>query len=140
MSASRHAQRNLPPMEVRKPEDGAPVFRKSEDDAAAFRKTEDDGYALASALFDAAMGDLERRDRGALTNKDVAFLCGVSESLVQKWRSPDQRACPSFAQLLVLPPAFHIALHRAMNQRFGFGRAALARLLDVACDLALVVD
>lgn len=108
----------------------------------AFRKSEDGGYVLASELFDAAMAVLEHPDRKGtrLNNKDVADLCGVSESLVHKWRSSDQRACPSFAQMLCLPPAFHLELHRAMNRRFGFGRAALAQLLEAAGALALFVE
>ena len=40
--------------------------------------------------------------------------------------------------MLLLPASFHIALHRVMNRRYGFGRAALKRLLDAAGDLAVV--
>jgi ribosome-binding protein aMBF1 (putative translation factor) len=129
-------QRNLPPMEVRKSEQGRAVFRKSEQERGAFRKAEQaaDTAVLAAELFDAAL------QRAGLNSKEVAHLLGISESLVQKMRSTEQRGCPSFAQLLRLPPRFHIALHREMNDQFGFGRAALGRLLEAAGDLALAVE
>jgi hypothetical protein len=91
-----------------------------------------------SEQFAAHLLDVAFRDAG-LENKDVAFFCGVSTSLVEKWRSTEQRGCPSFVQMLLLPPAFHIALHRRLNKRYGFGRSALKQLLDAAGDLAMVV-
>lgn len=121
----------------RKPEQSTAVdtaFRTSEQDAEPFRKPEDDGYGLASVLFDEALKG------SGLTNQEVAFLVTVSESLVQKWRSAESRACPSFAQLLRLPPSFHIALHRVMNKRYGFGRAALRDLLEAAGSIAALAE
>jgi len=153
MRSPSKSQRNLPPMELRDPEQPDLAFRKSEQDADAvgktqrespaagtFRNSEQDEMALresehcAARLLDAAF-----RDAG-LESKDVAFFCGVSTSLVEKWRSPEQRGCPSFVQMLLLPPTFHLALHRRLNKRYGFGRAALKLLLDAAGDLALVVN
>lgn len=127
-------QLNLPPLPLRSSESAEPGFRNLEEPEAAFRKSEDDGYRLAACLFDTALSEL----RCGLTNKEVAHLVGVSVSLVEKWRSPDARACPSFAQMLRLPLSFHLALHRAQNAHFGFGRAALMDLLESAGSLALL--
>lgn len=92
------------------------------------RKAERD----AAELFDAAL------TRAKLGNKEVAHLCGVSPSLVEKWRKADSPNRPSFVQMLLLPPSFQLELHRAMNARFGFGRAALVDLLDAVGRLAVV--
>jgi hypothetical protein len=132
-----NTQLNLPPAEVLNSEQHSTAFRKSEHDEAAFRIPEqavDASSVLAAELFDAACTDAK------LTSKEVAHLMGISESLVQKMRSTESRGCPSFAQLLKLPPSFHLALHRSMNRRFGFGRQLLARLLDDIGDLALAVE
>lgn len=111
-------------------EQAAVSFRNSEQGPEAFAQSEQFASELLHEAFDAAR----------LENKEIAHLCGVSVSLVEKWRSSEARGCPSFAQLLRLPPTFHLALHRAMNRRFGFGRAALAQLLEAAGALALVVE
>lgn len=118
-----NGQLNLSPMEVRKSERDEPAFRKSEHEAQAAR------------FFDIACMAAH------LESKEIAFLCGdISVSLVDKWRSPESRGCPSFAQLLMLPARFHIELHRAMNAKFGFGRQALRDLLEAAGTLALVTE
>jgi DNA-binding CsgD family transcriptional regulator len=121
---NRSVQQPLPPMLLtnHSPDDGVRT------------NCSQDAEVTAAQLFDEALAAAK------LTSKEVSALLGISESLVNRMRSPNYREGVSFTQLLRLPPAFHIALHRAMNQRFGFGRAALARLLDVAGDLALVVD
>ncbi len=75
-----------------------------------------------------------------LENKEAAHLCGISENLVEKWRSTNARGAPSFVQMLCLPPAFHLALHKAMNRRFGFGKQALRDLLEAAGSLAMVIE
>lgn len=135
-SARRNDQLSLGPMEVGNSEGADPILRNSENGDPAVRNAEDDRYAVSAELFDAALND----PRANLTNKEVAHLVGVSESLVQKWRTPSARTCPSFVQLLRLPPAFHLALHRSMNRRFGFGRAALVDLLEAVGSLALVTE
>lgn len=119
---------------VRSSEQLKASFRTSEQQPETFGNAEQNADVLASELFDHAC------KATGLENKDIAHLCGVSVSLVEKWRSRETRGCPSFIQMLLLPPAFHIALHRAMNQRMGFGRAALQRLMDAASDLALVIE
>lgn len=130
--SKRNLQLNLPPTEVRSSERAEPAFRKTESDESAV----DRGYILAAELFDAAM----ENTRPELANKEVSHLCGVSVSLVEKWRKPDTRACPSLMQMLLLPPAFHYALHKEMNRRFGFGRAALRDLLDAVGLVSLAVN
>ena len=107
-------------MEVRKAEPVDPLFRSSEH--------------LAAEVLDGAFS------AAGLTNKEIAHLCGVSVSLVEKWRSVEARGCPSFVQMLLLPPAFHLQLHRQLNRHYGFGRAALSRVLEGLGDLALVVE
>lgn len=129
-SARPDDQLRLPPMELRDSEQVPAAFRNSEQPDQVFGKSEQNAAALLNVAFAQA----------GLENKDIAHLCGVSVSLVEKWRAADSRGCPSFAQLLMLPPAFHIELHRVMNKRFGFGRAALQRLTDAMADLALVVE
>lgn len=115
-----------------RPSASALPVRSSEQLKVPFRSSEQAGPdVLAAELFDQAC-----RAAG-LENKDVAHLCGVSVSLVEKWRQKDTRGCPSFLQMLLLPPGFHVALHRAMNAQFGFGRAALLDLLDAVGRLAV---
>ena len=94
----------------------------------------DEFHVLAAEFFDQALTDAR------LSSAEAAYLFGVSESLVRRMRQSHTRERVSFVQLLKLPPTFHIALHRRMNRRFGFGRAALKNLMDVAGDLALVIE
>ena len=110
-------------MEVRKSDQSSQVVRKS-----------DQANADASALLDSVM-----REAG-LSNAEVAFLTGVSENLVGKWRSPNDRHAPSFAQMWLLPPRFHLELNRAMSRRHGFGQTALRQVLEGLGDLALAVE
>lgn len=144
-------QLQIPPMEVQKTEQLAPPFRKTEREKTvaaatvpAFRNMEspleafripepldaDAAALVASELFDAAC------TQSGLITKEIAALCGVSESLVWKWRSSEARVCPSFAQLLMLPFRFHLSLIRAWNKRFGFARALLSRVVN---DLGLAM-
>jgi hypothetical protein len=113
--------------------------RESNSDAS-FRSSEQPTDALseseqrAARLLDAAFSDPNVR----LTNKEIAHLCRVSESLVEKWRSTTARGCPSYVQMLLLPPAFWWALNKAMNKEFGYARAALIDLIDAAGALAVL--
>lgn len=127
----KHHQLNLPAAEVRSSEGREPTFRNPEDSA------KDAAYALSADLFNAACGDPVH---GGLTNQEIAYLWKCSEDLPRKMRSREARACPSLVQLLLLPPSFHLRLHRELNTRFGFGRAALMDLLDAAGRLALAVN
>lgn len=91
-----------------------------------------DASRVASEVFAAACRDAR------LTPAEVAFLCGVSENLVNKWQNPNDERCPSFAQMLCLPFAFHLTLFGLMNRRFGFARAAVQRLLSAVGDVAVL--
>lgn len=86
----------------------------------------------ASRLFDEALTDAR------ISTKEAAFLLGVSDAMIRKMRSADIAGRVTLTQLLLLPPAFHIALHRRLNARYGFGRAALARLLEAVGELTVV--
>lgn len=122
---SRHqSQLNLPPT----------LLTNHSQDGAVRTNCSQGPEVMAAQLFDGALADAK------LTSKEVAALLGVSESMVNRMRSANYRERISFPQMLLLPPAFHIALHRQMNRQFGFGRAALARLLGAVEDLALVVE
>lgn len=124
--SSAHRQLSLPPTLLEKQTQREPLLPKC--------TQPDDAHVLAAELFDAALTGAK------LTSGEVAYLLGISESLVRRMRSKDARERASFVQMLRLPPAFHLELHRAMNRRFGFGRAALVQLLEAAGALALVVE
>jgi hypothetical protein len=130
MKPRSDGQLNLPP---------APLANRTQPDAVRPNHTRDawdptQAHAVAAELFDEAL------TAAKLTSQEAAYLLSVSESLVRRMRSPNARERVSFTQMLRLPPAFHVELHRAMNRRFGFGRQALARLLDAVGDLALVLE
>jgi hypothetical protein len=112
----------------------AASFRKSESDDAAFQSSESDSARLSSALLKGSF------DRAGLTPKDVAHICGVSRSLVDKWLDPDVISAPSFIQLLRLPPSFHLALNREVSKHYGFGREALLRAIYALGDLAMALE
>ena len=124
------SQRTLGPMELRKSEPSGDLFRNSEHDPDGFRKSEQFAAELLHEALKVA----------GLDNKDIAYLCGVSQSLVEKWRSTEARGCPSYAQLLCLPASFHIALFRLMNKKLGLGRALIADVLQDVSLLALAVE
>jgi len=92
----------------------------------------DPASMLASELFDAALTDAR------ITSGEVSHLLKISESLVNRMRSANYREGVSFTQMLRLPVHFHLALHRAMNQKFGFSRKALLDLLESAGALAVL--
>ncbi len=117
-------------MPLGKSEPSDTPFRKSEQPNEAFGKSEQVAAELLNEAF----------DRASLDNKEIAHLCGVSVSLVEKWRSTESRGCPSFVQMLMLPASFHLALHKAMNRKFGFWRAAIADVIEAVGSLALVVE
>lgn len=124
------SQLTFGPAEVRNSEDAIPAFRNSEDDSTPAGSV----HEISASLFDDAC-------KGArLTNKEIAFLWTCSVSNVEKMRLPGTRTCPSLVQLLLLPPRFHYEFHKAMNKRYGYGRAALRELLESIGTLALVVE
>jgi len=126
----RHLQSDAPQLPLRTSEQLKAPFRSSERGADALSQSEQIAAELLRAAF----------KRARLNDKEIAHLCGVSRSLVEKWSSTEQRGCPSFVQLLLLPPSFHYALHKEMNARFGFGKQALRDLMDAAGSLAMVIE
>lgn len=126
-TAFRISEYDVPP-----PRAAKASLRSSEPDADALRIAEDRievaNVAKAEILSEAfAIANLDP--------KEIAHLCFVSRSLAEKWQKSDQRACPNLIQLLLLPPTFWVAIHRVTNRRYGFGVAALHRLLE---DLGIV--
>src|SRR5690242_13586292 len=99
---SRSLHRSTQQLPLRSSEQLKASLRKSEHDAETLSEQEQ----IAAELLDEAFSDPKVK----LTDKEIAHLCGVSESLAQKWRSKTQRGCPSFVQMLLLPPNFHWAL------------------------------
>jgi DNA-binding transcriptional regulator YiaG len=130
MKSRADSPRDPQPLPLRTSEQLKVGLRTSEPETVVLGKAEQ----LAAELLNDAF------DRAQLENKEIAHLCGVSVSLVEKWRSREARGCPSFVQMLLLPPSFHIALHRSMNERFGFARQALRDLLESAGTLAMVLE
>lgn len=127
MKSSRsNGQLNLPPSLLPNPSQAETVRRKSSQSSEPVE-------SLASTLFAQAMDDAK------LTTAEVAYLVQHSESLVTRWRSPEHREQPSFAQLLRLPPAFHMALHKRLDQHYGFSHAAVRDALEAIGRLAVAV-
>jgi hypothetical protein len=113
----------------------APMLRANETQSSSPRpEWTTDPDQLASMMFDRAI------ENAHLTTAEVAYLFGVSESVVRRMRSKDARERVAFGQLLRLPPVFHIELSKLLNEHFGFRRAALLRLLDAVGDLAVAVE
>lgn len=73
---------------------------------------------------------------GTGAGKQVALITGVSESLVSRWRNPDQRELPSIGQVATLGADFIRIYQKEQRKFYGFGRQALLDLLAVVEDLA----
>src|SRR5688572_7529087 len=101
-SSARKDDRNLGRLPLQTSEQLKATFRKSEqpipastETASAFRTSEPQDAALGNAEQLAAELLDEAFTRAGLENKEIAHLCGVSVSLVEKWRSREARGCPS---------------------------------------------
>lgn len=125
MSRRNQSQLNLPPSLLANGTSAEAVLPKCTPPGI------DAARELAAMLFDEAL------TTARITTSEVAYLFDVSESLVRRMRSRDARERASLVQMLLLPPAFHIAMQRAMNKRFGLGKAALLDLLDAVGRLAV---
>jgi transcriptional regulator with XRE-family HTH domain len=92
----------------------------------------DEPQVLSAQLFDEALKNAKdfRGNPRPWASKEIADRLGISESQVNKWRSPAYRETPSLLQFAALPPEVLFSFHQAMNRRFGFGRQLLARILD----------
>lgn len=115
MKARHENQLNLPPCEVRNSDNG-PTDRS----------------VFASRVFHLSLVAAE------MTNQEVAYVVGVSESLVQKWRSQNDRQVPSLAHLVQLPPRFWIEMWCLLNDRLGLRDAAVERVAAALADLKLL--
>lgn len=120
----KHSQLSLGPL---------PLANETQAEPARPQSTHE-ADALAADLFDGALLSADP----PLSTADVAYRLDISESLVRRMRSRDARERVSYAQMLRLPPSFHLALHKLTDRHFGFGRAALRDLLDAAGRLAVV--
>jgi hypothetical protein len=149
------SQLNLPPTLLQSSEQEGASLRISEPvsvDAAALlnlehealvlRKAEHDTMTVDEAIRVSSMLVAEALKNAKINYKAAAHLTGVSDSLAQKWCSPDQRESPSLVQQLRLGVRFNYELHKAINrhERFGFGRRALGEMLSAAGMLALAVE
>lgn len=90
--------------------------------------------AEASRLYDRAL------KVAGLDSQQVSDLFRVSVSLVDKWRNPNERACPSFWQINAHPIRFHLALESIRREQPAYRKAVLARVWDAFCDVALAVE
>jgi hypothetical protein len=134
------SQLNLPPTLLPKDSEG-PAARASDSRASAGRtKRSLDGVdADAALIFDEALRSARdlRGKVAPITSQEISHLLGVSESLVNRWRSPHYRESPSWTQMLRLPVSFHWALLKTLSRRFGFRQLALRQLLDAVGDVAV---
>ena len=126
-------QLNLPPSLLTNGSQEAALRTKRSQGADPLTGRSHEADRRAAALLDAAFQDAR------LTNAEIAYLCGIGESLVRRWRSPEYREQPSLGQLLRLPVAFHLALHKALDAAFGFSRAAVAEAIAAIGRLAVAV-
>lgn len=153
-SRSSDCQRNLPPMELEndsaqglartKDSPASPpsmafeaaVAPRTNDSAAPVARTnhsDENPCTAASVLVDECITDAR------LDSKVVAQLCGVTTSLVNRWRSSNYDDSPSLAHLLRLPAGFHWALVKRLIRRFAFGQRAIAEAVETQGVLAVVV-
>lgn len=137
MRSRNQHQPSLPPMELRNPEREGRAFRKSEQPssdhsqrAAQFRNSEptdeslriqEQRIAQCSVLYDRALKKAE------IESQQIADLFAVSVSLVDKWRNPNERACPSFWQIEAHPIEFHLAVEEIRRERPEYLRVLMAR-------------
>lgn len=134
MKSRSQSQLNLPPTEVlRSDHDAAPVRKPDHADQAVRNTDREAAEALASTIFSNAL------QAAGIEHGEAAYLLGVSASMVDKMCSPNERQAPSFVQLLLLPPSFHLALIKELDKHFGLGRALLARVQESLGTLGLLV-
>jgi hypothetical protein len=137
---SRHqSQLALPPMHLPNGARSAAMLPNQEQpsEVPAIREqlTADEADDLASQLVSDAI------DAARLTNADVAFVLGISESLVRKMRSPNTRERMSHGQILKLgfhSPRFYVELTLATDARTGWLRRFAMQLQQQATALFAV--
>lgn len=142
--ARLESQLSLPPVALRNSEPSGSGFRNSEGSDLAVRTSEsdladvarpaddDEAIAAAAALFDEAL-----KRSGLDNNKDVAALIGVSQSLVDKWRRPNEPASPSLVHMMKLPATFHWEFIRGLFRRYRLARLAAREIESASSVMAL---
>lgn len=143
MRSRTNSQLNLPPSLLRNSEQGTSTLLISEQATSALSKqAHDDAITVDEAIQVSSQLIAEALKNANINYKAAAHLTGVSDSLAQKWCSPEQRESPSHVQQLRLGVRFNYELHKAINrhERFGFGRLALGEMLRAAGMLALAVE
>lgn len=99
------------------------------------RLTQEEADDLSARLLNDAI------EGARLTNGDIAFILGISESLVRKMRSPHTRERMSHAQMLrlgVARPLFYIELTIATDAHTGWFRRFALQLQQQASALFAV--
>ena len=115
---------NQPDASVRKTHQGAESVGTANREAAE---------ALAAQLFANALDDAK------ITRDEAAFLMGgISRSMVDQMCSPTVAKAPSLVQIVLLGPAFHIALIKQLDGHFGLGRVLLAQAQQALGTLAIL--
>lgn len=128
-------------MEVRTSHPGGASVRKSHQAAPAVRKSHQATEAIDRAAAEALAADVFTRalEAAAITRDEAAFLMGVTRSMVDQMCAPTVAKAPSLIQVLLLGPAFHLALIHELDKHFGLGRAALARVQQALGTLGLML-
>ena len=123
--------RTLPALELRNASLKVDLRTK---DSQPVELSAEQAHALSAEVFAEAMDIVPK-----IEPKVAAALCGVSVSMVYRWRSTEHRERPSYSQLLRLGPEFALRMNRIESRRFGHVRRALMNLMDAAGDLAMAV-
>jgi len=130
------SQLNLPPSLVANPSGKATSRTSLESERAGRTKDSqpDATTILASELFDRALDDAR------VTSAEAAHLVGVSESLINRMRSPNYRECVSLVQLLRCGPVVVWKFHVALHHKEQFGQRALREAMQALSLIAVGID
>lgn len=120
--------------EVRRPDPLKAAVRNSDHAEDPVRKSDREAAErLAAELFARAL------EAAHIERDEAAFLMGVTRSMVDKMCAPTEAKAPSLVQLVLLGPAFHVALIQQLDHHFGLGRALLARVQQTLGTLGLLL-
>lgn len=104
-------------------------------DPSGVSVSELDARELASVFFDQASIWIDWSNE-AIAATITEKLSPVSADMVRKWRRPQDRETPSYAQICALGPRFRRLLRVAESRHDGAWRQSLMDLLKAAGDLA----
>ena len=96
--------------------------------------SESEADAEAAFLIDRALYDAR------ITSKELAGHLNLTESLINRWRSPNYHESPAFRQIVRFPLWFHWKLFKLMAKRYGFAKYAAAESMDAAATFAMVAS